>query len=236
MEDALKARLIGATVLVGLAVLLIPELLSGRKPAEQATAQAGASRGTRTFTIELGATPGNSVLTEDASKPAPAPAPPSQPVPRQASEPGAGAAVEAAGAATDVQSTGESTESSPQPASAALVVEPAPEAVARPAAESKPAESAPAESAPAESAPAQIVPARGGWAVQVGAFGSAEAANKLVGQLRSADFAAYVAPVSRSGRTLHRVRVGPVTARAGAEALVPALKARGLPATVVAND
>ena len=72
--------------------------------------------------------------------------------------------------------------------------------------------------------------------MQVGAFASAEAANKLVGQLQSADFAAYVAPVSRSGKTLYRVRVGPVTARAGAEALVPALKARGLPATVVAND
>jgi cell division septation protein DedD len=222
MEDTLKARLIGATVLVGLAVLLIPELLSGRKPAEQATAQAGASRGTRTFTIELGATPGTSVVTDDASKPAPAP--PSQPVPRQASGP----EVEAAVAATNIQSAGESTEPSPQPASAARVVapEPPPEGVVRPA----------AEPAPADSAPAQVVPARGGWAVQVGAFGSAEAANKLVGQLQSADFAAYVAPVSRSGKTLHRVRVGPVTARAGAEALVPALKARGLPATVVAND
>jgi cell division septation protein DedD len=224
MEDTLKARLIGATVLVGLAVLLIPELLSGRKPAEQATAQAGASRGTRTFTIELGSTPGTSVVTEDASKPAPASAPPAQPVPRQAS----GAEAEAAVAATNIQSAGESTEPSPQPASAARVVAPEapPEDVVRPA----------AESAPADSAPAQVVPARGGWAVQVGAFGSAEAANKLVGQLQSADFAAYVAPVSRSGKTLHRVRVGPVTARAGAEALVPALKARGLPATVVAND
>ena len=224
MEDTLKARLIGATVLVGLAVLLIPELLSGRKPAEQATAQAGASRGTRTFTIELGATPGTSVVTDDASKPAPAPAPPSQPVPRQASGP----EVEAAVAATNIQSAGESTEPSPQPASAPRVVapEPPPEGVVRPA----------AEPAPADSAPAQVVPARGGWAVQVGAFGSAEAANKLVGQLQSADFAAYVAPVSRSGKTLHRVRVGPVTARAGAVALVPALKARGLPATVVAND
>ena len=233
MEDALKARLIGATVLVGLAVLLIPELLSGRKPAEQATAQTGASRGTRTFTIELGATPGTSVVTEDASRPAPAPAPLSQPAPRQASGPGVETTVEAVVAPANTQSAGESTEPNPQPASAARVVatEPPPEGVARPA-----SESVPPEQAPAESGPAQIVPARGGWAVQVGAFGTAEAANKLVAQLQSADFAAYVAPVSRSGKTLHRVRVGPVTARAGAEALVPALKARGLPATVVAND
>ena len=34
MEESLKARLIGAAVLVALAVLLIPELLSGRKPVE----------------------------------------------------------------------------------------------------------------------------------------------------------------------------------------------------------
>ena len=36
MEDQLKARLIGASVLVLLAVLLIPELLSARKPAADA--------------------------------------------------------------------------------------------------------------------------------------------------------------------------------------------------------
>ena len=51
MDQNLQARLIGATVLVVLAVLLIPELLSGRKagapPAE------GAAPGARTFTIEL---------------------------------------------------------------------------------------------------------------------------------------------------------------------------------------
>ena len=46
MDTALKARLIGATVLVALAVLLIPELLSGRKPLDSATAQPEGTRGT----------------------------------------------------------------------------------------------------------------------------------------------------------------------------------------------
>jgi len=203
MEDALKARLIGATVLVALAVLLIPELLSGRKPAEPVTTQAEAGRGMRTFTIELGGAAGGPVVTQAPRSPAPTTAP--APLPTAGS------------------SDGRMTEPQPQPASAAPVTapEPRPEAVA--------------SSAP-EPASTPVIPARGGWAVQVGAFGSADAANKLVRQLQSADFAAYVAPVSRSGKTLHRVRVGPVTERAGAEALVPALKARGLPATVVAND
>jgi cell division septation protein DedD len=211
MEDALKARLIGATVLVALAVLLIPELLSGRKPAEPVVAQAGAGRGTRTFTIELDGASGSPVATQVARSPAPTTTP--APLPTPASE----AAQDAGEASAPVAVP------QPKPAAAppAAVPEPRPEVVARPA---------------PEPAPVQVIPARGGWAVQVGAFGSADAANKLVRQLQSADFAAYVAPVSRSGKTLHRVRVGPVTERAGAEALVPALKARGLPATVVAND
>ena len=211
MEDALKARLIGATVLVALAVLLIPELLSGRKPAEPVVAQAGAGRGTRTFTIELDGASGSPVATQVARSPAPTTTP--APLPTPGSE-----AAQVAGEASAPVAVPQ-----PKPAAAppAAVPEPRPEVVARPA---------------PEPAPVQVIPARGGWAVQVGAFGSADAANKLVRQLQSADFAAYVAPVSRSGKTLHRVRVGPVTERAGAEALVPALKARGLPATVVAND
>jgi cell division septation protein DedD len=211
MEDALKARLIGATVLVALAVLLIPELLSGRKPAEPVVAQAGAGRGTRTFTIELDGASGSPVATQVARSPAPTTTP--APLPTPGSE-----AAQVAGEASAPVAVPQ-----PKPAAAppAAVPEPRPEVVASPA---------------PEPAPVQVIPARGGWAVQVGAFGSAEAANKLVRQLQAADFAAYVAPVSRSGKTLHRVRVGPVTERAGAEALVPALKARGLPATVVAND
>lgn len=211
MEDALKARLIGATVLVALAVLLIPELLSGRKPAEPVVAQAGAGRGTRTFTIELDGASGSPVATQVARSPAPTTTP--APLPTPGSEP-----AQVAGEARAPVAVPQPKPAAEPPAAAP---EPRPEVVASPA---------------PEPAPVQVIPARGGWAVQVGAFGSADAANKLVRQLQSADFAAYVAPVSRSGKTLHRVRVGPVTQRAGAEALVPALKARGLPATVVAND
>ena len=78
--------------------------------------------------------------------------------------------------------------------------------------------------------------AGGGWAVQVGAFGSADTARKLTQELGGAGYRAFVSPVNRGGKTLYRVRVGPVGDRAGAEQLVPRLKARGLPTSVVQND
>ena len=57
MDRSLKARLIGASVLVLLVVLVVPELLSGRKAATTDTADATAANGqTRTYTIELGQT------------------------------------------------------------------------------------------------------------------------------------------------------------------------------------
>ena len=77
MDESLKARLIGAAVLVAVAVLLIPELLSGRKTAEPQPADSAEARGTRTFTIELngGSAPGDSQPPPVSEAPAPATAP-----------------------------------------------------------------------------------------------------------------------------------------------------------------
>jgi len=58
MDRSLKARLIGASVLVLVVVLVVPELLSGRKAATTETPGAADSTlnngPTRTYTIELG--------------------------------------------------------------------------------------------------------------------------------------------------------------------------------------
>ena len=209
MEEQLKARLIGATVLVVIAVALVPELLSGRK---QATPQAAAEggRGTRTYTIDLG---GGTELPRPA-EPVPTPA---QPVAQQ-TPPEPTVAVEAA----------PSGDVPPDKADAAAEPLAAPTAAA-PA--KTPAEKATV--APAASEPKTATPAAGRWSVQVGAFGSAETARKLVNDLARDGFPAYVSPLSRSGKTLHRVRVGPAPNRADADRLAARLKARGLPATVV---
>ena len=220
MEQTLQARLIGATVLVALAVLLIPELLSGRKTVEPAVEEGAAAKGTRSFTIELGS-PGGSTSVPGPSAPS-ATAQASR-APAPAGEPGTLDETPQSGAALD-------------PPDVAAAAGPAPSPPAEQAADS---DAAPASAAPAASSPPAEAakPAEaGGWVVQVGAFGSGDAARRLVDELSTAGFEAHVAPVTRSGRTLHRVRVGPVAERPAADQLAQRLEARGLPAAVVAND
>jgi DedD protein len=222
MDKALKARLIGAAVLVALAVLLIPELLSGRKTDTAGSDAAAVSPGTRTFTIELaGSTPdqGPAARPEPTSKPGTVPA---QETPQasgsSSATPDAMPASGADGTTADRPAAKEAVAAAPPPQ------RPAPEAKAN----------TPAPAAARSDAAASTV--QGGWVVQVGAFSTAEKANKLAAELKSAGFRAYVSPVSKSGKTLQRVRVGPEADRSGAEGIAAKLKTRGLPATVVASD
>ena len=229
MEESLKARLIGAAVLVALAVLLIPELLSGRKPVEAPAAGEPGARGTRTFTIDLG-----QGATQVARSPSTAPAPVdgigTEPV--RAGDSGvapkvAAATASDAGPGAPPEAAGPAAVEPPAQAPAASPVA----AAARPAADSETQRPA----APVAESPPRAV-ATGGWAVQVGAFGSLETARGLVKDLSGDGYRAFLSPVVRSGKTLHRVRVGPEADQAGAERLAQRLKARGLPATVVRND
>jgi DedD protein len=213
MDETLKARLIGASILVVLAVVLVPELLSGRKQAASVAAGENA-RGTRTYTIDLGgAVAAGSRLPAERSAPAAAAAE-SMPSTRTAPAPDAPdpAAVPGGG---EPASAGRET---PAPSSTAPAPTPAPAPAARPLAdEVKPA----------------AAPVKGGLAVQVGAFGSAATARKLVDDLKGDGYPAYVAPLAKAGKTLYRVRVGPVADRAAADKLAAQLKGRKLPATVV---
>ena len=81
-----------------------------------------------------------------------------------------------------------------------------------------------AENATAD-APAAAVPAAraGGWAVQLGAFKTAEDANTLRGRLQTAGFVAYVDKLAAE-QTLWRVRAGPETDRANADKLRARIK------------
>jgi DedD protein len=233
MDRSLKARLIGASVLVLLVVLVVPELLSGRKaaisetPDDSTAANAGKGQ-MRTYTIELGKT--GSPAAADANLPrtyAPEAAPlaserpvRAEPSPDRRDDTGSRAPV--AVAARDAGSSA-ATSGPPAPTRAAGGSNGVAQAPSAPAAKPRPAATG-------------ATPALGTWSVQVGAFGSAESAGRLVKQLEADGFSAYVSAVERNGKSLHRVRVGPEPARAAADALAGRLKARGLPVALVAND
>jgi DedD protein len=227
MDDSLKARLIGATVLVALAVLLIPELLSGRRSETAPAAVEEDSRGTRSFTIELGGSGTGTTRGEAPPVAVESDAPVAKPGPTKDDA----AAAVADAAVNPVAPPAADDASAPEtPPLDARPAQPAPQPVRAP-----PADDA-ADAAPPPPEPAPAAPARGGWAVQVGAFGTSGAATKLVTQLERDGYRAYVAPVKRDGKTLHRVRVGPEPDRSAADRLAQRLKSRGLPASVVAND
>jgi DedD protein len=223
MDQSLKARLIGAAVLVALAVILVPELLSGRKTAGEAPAP-GESSGARTFTIELDRKGGRPTV-QGAPSPAPAAGAGSRP-------PAAASPVDAsappAPAPTPVQDTPARGGPAPTPAAGS----PTERASASPA----PASTEGAAAPTATRTPADQPAAGGGWLVQVGAFGTADAARTMVKDIEAMGLAAHVSPVTRGGRTLHRVRVGPVAGRTEAQQLAARLAARGLPATLVAGE
>jgi DedD protein len=215
MEEPLKARLIGASILVLLAVALVPELLSGPKNSAAGGTTAGGEKNTRTVTIDLGGAVAEGVKLEPRPDTAAAPAAaPSLPT------------VDTPAAATEAQ-----TASIPQDQPAAMKAQPAAieEAVAPPA---RAPEARPAAIEPAVQ---PVAPPKGAFSVQVGAFGSEATARKLVADLKADGMPAYIAPLSKSGKTLHRVRAGPVPDRAAADKLAARLKARGLPVSVVSG-
>jgi DedD protein len=218
MDNALKARLIGATVLVAIAVLLIPELLTGRKESAPTAETTAGAQGTRTFTIELSGSPSSATTGSGAGASA---APAAPVVSKSSSLPPSQAPT-----AGKSDSRPPSMAVPPTNEPAATGSESPPVVAAAPAPSPQPPS---AEAAPAASA-------KGGWAVQVGAFASAATAQKLARKLQAEGYSTYVSPVTRDGKTLHRVRVGPESERVAAENLVGGLKSRGLPATVVAND
>ena len=74
----------------------------------------------------------------------------------------------------------------------------------------------------------------GEWIVQLGSFGEEANARRLAQRASTFGYQADVSSVRSNNRTLYRVRVGPATSRAHADATASALKAHGLESRVVA--
>lgn len=228
MDTALKHRLTGAVILVLLAVLLLPELLTGSGEAAKSSAAATstAGDGERRFEVDL---------TESASAPASA-LPQQSPQPQPQPQPAVEAPLELPVPATVTPPP--ATATPPAPVVAAVpekaIVTPAPKA--EPKADPKvvakiePTPAPKAEPKP-ETKPA-ATPA-GSYYVQIGVFVNSASARRLERQLRDKKFAVVVDEVTRSGKKMFRVRVGPEIDRAAANALAKKLADAGHKGSVV---
>jgi len=210
MDSRAKQRLTGAVILVALFVLLVPELLTGPRVAD--APDGAADEGMRRYTIDLDA-------SAPPAQPEVSPTPPAvalPPVSEERAKPGD----EAAPAIPEPAPT--------EPAVAAR--EPPKPVVVTPA---TPRQAAPTQAAPTQAAPTTAPAARGSFVVQLGTFGSKENADRLVRDITGKGFTAFVAPFTKDGHELYRVRVGPTRDRAAAEALATQLRRVGQTGSIV---
>ncbi|HWN40184.1 MAG TPA: SPOR domain-containing protein [Gammaproteobacteria bacterium] len=218
MDQGLKERLLGAAVLVVIAVWLIPWVLDG--PEDGAETQASSLQlpsaeepmPMRTQTLKLGAASGESA--QDAPAPAPAPAAPAAAPPQQP----------AVATAEPVRDT---TAAPSQP-------QPQPQAETTLAAAAVPAERPPPAAAASTPPKPDQPKVQGDWTVQLGSFSDEANAKRMAQRAGTYGYKAEVSSVRSSGKTLYRVRVGPQATRAAADAAASALKAHGVDARVVA--
>jgi len=220
MDRRVKERLVGASILVLLIVLIVPELLSGPAPIPAASRlPATAPEPVRSVTVDLRtskaqATPpvSDPVVASAASAPSPAAA-------------SSAAASPAAASAEESRTEGSST---------GVAVHPPSEPPAAAAAATAPAALENAPSHPTSMAiPGKAASSGHTWAVQLGSFASHENADKLARQLKSQGFAVYVSPSGSGGSLRYRVRVGPMADRGAATQTVAKLKSVGQVASLV---
>jgi len=232
MDSRAKQRLTGAIILVALFVLLVPELLTGPS-ATDVPAGTPSDEGMRRYTIDLDATTSS---TQPASSQAARPAVELPPVSPLATNDVASRAAPGESAAVAGEPQAEVAAAAPR--------EPAPSPSSSPAQSQTPTSSpSPSQSAaPVAATPAPraesprpiVAPAvRGSFVVQLGSFGSRDNADRLVRDMTAKGFACLRAAITRGGRELYRVRVGPTRDRAAAEALAAQLRRVGQSGSIV---
>jgi DedD protein len=225
VDTHLKERLVGAAVLVAVAVILIPEMLSGpseRKAEANGGERAAEEGGVRTYTIDLGDRARSGA--NEAAPPAAAVEETPAPLPEFAPE-----------ASVPVAATAPEPAPTPSPPAVAAVPEPRAEEPPVTVADAPQTSSPPPTPAQAPPATARSVGGQGQpWVVQIGSFANQATAEKLSQDLKRRGYASFVAPFKPGAQTLYRVRVGPMKERADADAVAQKLKREGAAATVVA--
>ena len=208
MDTALRNRLTGAALLILLAVILLPEMLTGEGGARSVPTETvgGVDQPVQTYDFDL---------SEQAEVPPPAvesPAP--TPTPAPASTPASTVPPSLPPAAATT------TPAAPPPAAPVVAATP-PKVESKPAVEPKPVTASKPVPAPET-----------GYFVQIGVFSNPASANRLATELRKKKFAVVVTKID-GAKPLHRVRVGPEPDRKAAEALAKRLVLAGHKGSVV---
>jgi len=195
LEEKLKQRVVGAVVLVALAVIFIPMILES---------------------------PGDGGLGGEQLPPAPSVG--RQPMqPRDGAPSGPGAAADGVALAPPGQS-GNSAGKAPDQGGSAAADSPAPASAPRAgtADNAQPGAAGAPEPSKDTGAPASTgggSAALTAWVVQVGSFSQQDNASGLRDKLRAKGYKAFVEQAQTSAGTVYRVEVGPVLERSAAESL-----------------
>jgi DedD protein len=212
MDRRVKERLVGATILVAVIVLIVPELLSGRKQRAAAVpAAADSEERVRNVTVDLA----TSKATLEA----------------ESTDASAAAATPAETASAAASASGETG----PPTVTTLRAQP----TAPPVLEnelSPPTSAAPATSKSVAAGEPAAVPAavsRRGWAVQLGSFASRANAETLVQRLKRQYSSAYASPSGKGAALRYRVRIGPLGDRGAAERFQLKLNHEGIQASLI---
>lgn len=202
MEQRHKQRVIGAVVIVALAVIFLPMLLRG--PVEHRSLD---------VPMEIPPRPDSPVSGQPAQPPEEEVSPALERIPVHEPEPEARA-----------------PEPEPPAELPGMEAEADDEVVAEPELEPEPEPEPepPPALAPEDEreAGAPATPELASWAVQVGSFRSRDNAVKLRDQLREKEFAAFVEESQVGDSAIYRLRVGPVVERSEATELLEHLRER----------
>jgi DedD protein len=219
MDRRVKERLIGASILVALVVLVVPELLSGPKPnaAPAPTLPAAAPEPIRNVTVDLTTSKPPANLELEPAAPQAAASAANLPA-AQTSAPIA--APSAAPIAAPIPAPRGSAPSTSAPSSAPAKPQTKQAAARRVAVES-----------PAASPTST---GHGPWSVQLGSFASRANADNLTRQVKAQGFSVFVLPGGAGNAVRYRVRVGPLSDRESAERMAAKLKSLGHVGSVVA--
>lgn len=198
MDVALKQRLLGAAVLIALAVIFVPMFFSGSPPKLESTTQ----------NLNIPPAPERNFETRNLSVEPPKPG--AMPTPAPNAPPPSGTAAPADGDKVATVDTG------------APATFEAPDNATKPAPAAKPtttASTAPPAIAPAPSAPppAPAASPSGRYLVSLGIYADAGHASALVDKIKKLGYPAFAEATEYQGKAAQRVRVGPYADRAAAE-------------------